>query len=129
MSSSIISIFNNHFTEFLDDMQNVFPEDVDIKTAKNSILTIRKTNPKLLIKIWKKYVVNRYQKEISEGNIDFFILKDYSNDLVKNDHSNQIMEAIDRLREPVRLMTKENQEKTMKYIQNLSKLALAAPMD
>jgi len=129
MSSSIISIFNNHFIEFLDDVQNVFPEDVDIKTAKNSILTIRKTNPKLLIKIWKKYVVNRYQKEISEGNIDFFILKDYSNDLVKNDHSNQIMEAIDRLREPVRLMTKENQEKTMKYIQNLSKLALAAPTD
>lgn len=129
MSASIISIFNNHFTEFLDDMQNVFPEDVDIKTAKNSILTIRKTNPKLLIKIWKKYVVNPYQKEISEGNIDFFILKDYSNDLVKTDNSNQIMEAIDRLREPVRLMTKENQEKTMKYIQNLSKLALAAPMD
>ena len=110
-------------------MQNVFPEDVDIKTAKNSILTIRKTNPKLLIKIWKKYVVTPYQKEISEGNIDFFILKDYSNDLVKTDNSNQIMEAIDRLREPVRLMTKDNQEKTMKYIQNLSKLALAAPSD
>ena len=126
MSSSITTIFNNHFTEFLDDVQNVFPDNVDIKTAKNSIITIRKTNPKLLIKIWKNYVVTPYQKEILDGNINFFISKDYSNDLVKTDNSNQIMDAIDRLREPVRLMSKENQDKTMKYMQNLSKLALAA---
>lgn len=129
MASTIITIFNNHFTEFLDDIQNVFPEDVDIKAAKNSIYTIRKTNPKLLIKIWKKYVVTPYQKEILDGNIQFFISKDYSSDLVKTDNSNQIMQAIDRLRDPIKLMTPENQTKTMKYIQNLSKLALAAPSD
>lgn len=125
-NTSIISIFNNHFVEFLDDIQNVFPEDVDIKAAKNSIATIRKANPKLLIKIWTKYVVLPYQKEINDGNINFFISKDYSSDLVKTDNSNQIMDAIDRLREPIKLMSEENQQKTMKYIQNLSKLALAA---
>lgn len=125
-NSSITSIFNNHFLEFLDDIQNVFPDDVDIKAAKNSIVTIRKANPKLLIKIWTKYVVLPYQKEIADGNINFFISKDYSSDLVKTDNSNKIMDVIDRLREPIKLMSEENQQKTMKYIQNLSKLALAA---
>jgi hypothetical protein len=67
-----------------------------------------------------------YQKEIADGNINFFISKDYSSDLVKTDNSSQIMDVIDRLREPIKLMSEENQQKTMKYIQNLSKLALAA---
>ena len=53
--------------------------------------------------------------------------KDYSNDLVKSDNADKIMESIDRLRNPVKQMSQENQAKTMKYIQNLSKLALMVP--
>jgi len=124
--SSLISIFNNHFGEFLDDIQTVFPENVDIATAKNSLSAIRKTNPKLLITIWNTRVAIPYTNEIEQGNINFFILKDYSQDLVKADNSDKIMESIDRLREPVKSMSKENQAKTMKYIQNLSKLSLTA---
>jgi hypothetical protein len=33
------------------------------------------------------------------------------------------MESIDRLREPIKNMSVENQAKVMKYIQNLTKLA------
>lgn len=124
--TTLISIFNNHFSEFLEDIQNVFPENVDIATAKNSLVAIRKTNPKLLINIWNTRVAIPYAKEIEEGNIDFFILKDYSQDLMKADNSDKIMESIDRLREPVKSMSKENQAKTMKYIQNLSKLSFTA---
>ena len=118
------TIFNNHFAEFVDDIQNVFPEDVDIAAAKNSLLTIRKTNPSLLIKIWNTYVAEPYRSQIEEGDINFFICKDYSQDLHKSENSNKIIEAIDRFREPIKSMTKENQDKTMKYIQNLSKISL-----
>ena len=117
------TIFNNHFAEFVDDIQNVFPEDVDIATAKNSLITIRKTNPSLLIKIWNTYVADPYRVQIEQGDIEFFISKDYSKDLVKSDNSNKIMESIDRFRGPIKSMTKENQDKTMKYIQNLSKIS------
>ena len=122
--SSLVSIFNNHFGEFLEDVQNVFPENVDVAAAKNALIAIRKTNPKLLINIWNTRIAIPYAKEIEEGNIDFFILKDYSQDLGKADNSDKIMESINRLRGPIMNMTKEDQEKTMKYIQNLSKLAL-----
>ena len=123
MNTSIPTIFNNHFAEFVDDIQNVFPEDVDIATAKNSLLTIRKTNPILLIKIWNTYVADPYRSQIEQGDIQFFISKDYSQDLQKTDNSNKIMESIDRFRDPIKAMTKENQDKTMKYIQNLSKIS------
>jgi len=123
-SNSIPSIFNKHFGEFLDDIQNVFPDDIDIRKAKNAVNAIRKTNPKLLIRFWKKYVAEPYRSEIEQNNVDFFITKDYSQDLSKTDNSNNIMEIIDRLREPIKTMSPENQTKTMKYIQNLSKLSL-----
>lgn len=127
MSSNLVTVFNDHFCEFVDDVQSVFPYDPDILTAKNALLAIRKANPKLIVKIWLKYVYTPYKEQIESGNIDFFITKDYSNDLSVNDNADKIMESIDRLRTPVKEMSPENQAKSMKYIQNLSKLALLVP--
>jgi hypothetical protein len=124
MSVNFVKLFNDHFTEFVDDIQSVFPDDVDIATAKNALLAIRKANPKLLVRIWVQYVVEPYRAMIEAGDIDFFINKDYSSDVSKNENADKIMQSIDRLRKPVREMSSENQEKTMKYIQNLTKLSL-----
>ena len=89
--SNILTIFNNHFSEFINDIQSVFPDDPDILTAKNSLLAIRKANPKLIPKIWIKYVASPYQDRIILGDINFFIEKDYSSDLTKTGNSDQIM--------------------------------------
>jgi hypothetical protein len=121
---SFLTAFNDHFTEFVNDIHSVFPEDNDILLAKNAFNTIRKANPKLIIKIWKLYIVDKYQTQIESGNIDFFINKDYSQDLANADNSSKIIEAIDRLRNPIKLMTETDQSKTMKYIQNLTKLSI-----
>ena len=124
MTSNFVTIFNDHFNEFVNDIQSVFPDDTDILTAKNALLAIRKANPKLIVRIWLKYVYNPYKEQIESGNITFFLVKDYANDLARNDNSDKIMESIDRLRSPIKNMSPENQAKTMKYIQNLSKLAI-----
>jgi hypothetical protein len=124
MSTNILSAFNDHFVEFISDVQKVFPEDASLLTAKNSLLMIRKANPKMIIKIWKQYIVDVYFVQIESGDLSFFMDKDYTNDLSKTEFAGKIMEGIDRLRGPIKDMTKENQDKTMKYIQNLTKLAI-----
>ena len=121
--SNIITVFNNHFGDFINDIQSVFPEDVDILSAKNALIAIRKTNPKMIVKIWNNYIVGKYKNEIECGNLDFFINKDYSNDVADSQYSDKITESIDRLREPIKNMSKENQDKVMKYIKNLTKLS------
>jgi len=121
--NNLLTAFNDHFVEFLTDIQRVFPEDVDILTAKNALLTIRKTNPKIIVKIWNTYVVGEYKKEIDAGDIAFFINKDYTKDIANTNSSGKITESIDRLRNPVKQMSLEDQAKVMKYIQNLTKLA------
>jgi len=123
MASNILSAFNDHFVEFVTDVQSVFPEDHDILVAKNSLLAIRKANPKMIVKIWNTYIVGKYKSEIEKGDISFFIDKDYSQDLVYANNSDKIIESIDRLRMPIKAMNTKEQAKTMKYIQNLTKLA------
>jgi hypothetical protein len=109
--------------DFINDIQSVFPEDVDILAAKNALLAIRKANPRMIVKIWNSFIVSKYRNEIAEGNLDFFMNKDYSTDVSNSQYADKIMESINRLREPIRNMGPENQAKVMKYIQNLTKLA------
>jgi len=123
-SATILKAFNDHFIEFVTDVQTVFPENVDLLAAKNAFVAIRKANPKIIIKIFNSQVVMPYQKEIDAGNLDFFIVKDYAGDLVSADNSQKIMDAIDGLRNPVKQMDEENQAKVMKYLQNLKKLSM-----
>ena len=122
--SGLVKAFNDHFSEFVDDVQRVFPDDVDIMTAKNSILLARKTNPRILVRIWKHFIVSKYQDVIEAGNLDFFIHKDYSQDLTQMEYADKIMEAIDRLRIPIKNMNPADQQISMKYIQNLTKISL-----
>jgi hypothetical protein len=122
--TSIISVFNTHFVEFLDDILTIFPTNVNILTAKNSILAFKKINPSIIIKVWKTYISNVYLEQINNDDISFFITKDYSKDLIYSANPDKIMEAINELREPIRQMNPGDQQKTMKYLKNLTKLSL-----
>ena len=122
--TSIVKAFNDHFIEMVEDIALVFPDDMDILSAKNSLITLRKMNPKILIRSWNKYVVSKYHKEIENGDLSYFLDKDYTEDLAASSESKRIMSAIDRLRNPIKSMSPENQEKILKYLQNLSKLTL-----
>ena len=121
--NNILTAFNDHFIEFVSDIQSVFPNDPDILATKTALSAIRKANPKMIVKIWNSFVVGKYKAEIEAGNIGFFIDKDYASDVSAAANSDKIMDSINRLREPIRQMTPESQAKTMKYIQNLTKLA------
>jgi hypothetical protein len=119
----VLKVFNDHFIEFIDDIIRVFPTDVDLNTVKNYFLLIRKSNPKLIITVFHEHVYLKYNEQIQNNNIQFFIDKDYKDDLSENKHSDKIIESINRLRNPIRLMNEEDKMKTVKYLQNLCKLS------
>ena len=81
--SQLLSAFNDHFTDFIEDIRRVFPDNTDIITLHSSIAKVRKMNPKLIIKAFNEHVIGSYSKEIEQGELDFFINKDYKNDLNK----------------------------------------------
>ena len=119
--SSILKAFCNHLIEFVDDVIRVFPENLDIRTGKTFIESLKSVNPRRLIVLWKECVLDLYEEQINEGNLDFFINKNYTSDLGENgtDKGKQIIED---LRFLVKGASLESQKKAMKYIQNLTKL-------
>jgi len=123
--TQILTAFNDHFIQFVEDIQLVFPDNTDIASVSLALGKLRKANPRLLIMSFKEHVVSGYRKEIEKGDINFFINNDYQNDLnnIGVSSSNKILEKIDCLRGPVRDMNKSEQDKVIKYLQNLLKLS------
>lgn len=122
--SSILRAFNTHLFDFMDDLISIFPENNDLVISKASFDTIKRANPTAIIKSWVKFVYIPYKDVIDNNDISFFFEKDYSNDLSHLPNANKIMDIIDTFRKPVKEMTDNNKEHTMKYIQNLSKLSM-----
>ena len=123
MSSLILQGFNKQLVEFLDDAERVFPDDLDIKTGKNSLLLLKRANPKKIIEVWKTYVTDPYFDKIQDNDVAFFIDKDYDSD-IGMDNKSDIMTAINRLRDPIRRMEPDDKEVVMKYLLNLCKLSV-----
>jgi len=126
-NSTILTAFNTQFFEFIDDVVKLFPEDKAIIQCKQILSLAKKGNPKLIISYWFQYMTVPYFKQISEGDISFFIEKNYQDDLgnVNKDakENEQFIKEINRLREPVRKMDDTNKGICMKYIQNMAKLS------
>ena len=119
--SIVLKAFMNQFTDFVEDVQSVFPDNADIDSAKTALFLLKKTNPRILLNTWITFIAEPYGAQIEQGDIGFFLDKDYTQDLEYM--GNAVMQKVDTFRKPVREMGPENQAKTMKYIQNLTKLA------
>jgi len=116
----IIKGFNQHFEEFIEDIESVFPDDDEVKTMKKLLYIVKKTNPRLILETWNSYISVPYKEPIENSDISFFINKDYSDlNIVITDN---ISNFIERLRGYVRNMTEHNQQKSMQYVKNLCNL-------
>lgn len=121
---SLLKAFNNHLMEFIDDIIKVFPHDLELITTRFFLFSLMKAKPRNIIKIWKLHIIGPYSQEIKGGNYEFFIEKDYTWDVgdgIDGNKSN-MLESIGKMQQKIRSMEASNKEKSMKYIQNLTKL-------
>jgi len=122
--SSILKAFNKHLMEFVDDCIMIFPENMDLKTAKTFISGLKKINPKKLIVTWH-HTVTLYREPIEKGDFSFFEEKDYENDFKSNGFgkdTNDFLKIIENIKNELKEESDNNKKKAIKYVQNLLKL-------
>ena len=121
---SFLQAYNNHLKEFITDITTVLPKDSELRTTKFFLEGLIKIKPSQIIKAWKLYIIEPYKLQISKGDYNFFLNKDYTNDIGKgvDGNSNDILNAISRIRIKLKNLDEIDKKKTIKYVQNLSKL-------
>ena len=121
--STVLKTFNIQFFNFIDDIIKVFPDKDEIKIGKKSFETIKRANPTIIIKIWFSHVYTTYRESIDNGDIEYFIEKDYQQDLQSLANNGEVLKIINTLRKPIGEMDDVNRQHTIKYLQVLSKLS------
>jgi len=122
--TQVILAFNEHFIDFIKDIERVFPENVDVASTRKSLNRILTIMPKnIIIKNFQEYFTSMYSKQIDAGDLQFFIEADYkTNKIFTDKDATTLFEKIDCLREPIKNMREEDKQKVVKYLQNLKKL-------
>jgi hypothetical protein len=119
---SILKAFTGHLIEFVDEIKTVFPNDVDLRTGSVFLEGLVKIHPKSVIIGWKECVNDLYSDQILSGDLEYFINKDYQEDLKMSVNKGKLLSTIDSFRDKIKNMGDNNKKKSMRYVQNLTKL-------
>jgi len=107
---SILKAFNNHLDEFADDFILLFPNESRLESGHAILKQIIENKPETLINLWKEKVNKIYQKDIETGDVEFWLNKDFKGGI------------IEEIQSKLKTMADGDKVKTVKYIQNLTKL-------
>lgn len=122
-NSLIMTTFLTQMDECLEDISKVYSVDNRFLKCKMYYETIKKTNPKMIMNVWKTMVTDKYGQQIEEGNIQFFLEKNYAEDTPGALYTPTVDNTIQEIREAIKTMSEENKAISLKYIQNLCKLS------
>ena len=122
-NSLIMTTFLTQMDECLDDISKVYSVDNRFVKCKLYYDGIKKTNPRMIMTIWKNMVTDKYGSHIEEGNIQYFLEKNYAEDAAPGIYTPTVDNTIQEIREAIKTMSEENKAISLKYIQNLCKLS------
>jgi len=122
--SLLLKSFHKQLFDFLDDIISIMPDNQELVKSRVYFTTIKQANPTMIIKIWYQYILLPYRELIESGNVDFFLEKDYTEDLQYIPYAADVLRIIDTsIRNPIKEMNVENKDKCVKYIQLLTKIS------
>ena len=118
----ILSTFIKQMDECIQDIEGIYAMDKRFIKVRLSFETVKKTNPKLILSSWKTMVTDKYEKQIEAGNLDYFLEKNYSED-INEPYTVSTDNTINEMKNAMSNMSAENKAVSLKYVQNLCKLS------
>ena len=116
---SFLTAFNKQIENFIGELHDLYPQDLDIGMAKNTIYLLKKANPKKLFTIFKTYITP-FEQQILKKNEDFFLKRDY-NDIHGGVESS--LDTVMNLKKYWATMTESTKNNIWLYLQVLIKLS------
>lgn len=118
--SALIKAFSEKFEELVITLVDYFPDNKDVSLSRTAISAIKRSNPRLLMNLWSEHVFAKYGTQIAEGNLTYFLEKDYSTDLKDLVDNVAALEAIDRIRGPLKNLGGEKLKNVIVFLQSMN---------
>jgi hypothetical protein len=110
--------FNNTFKDFITELVETFPDDMEFKMYHMGLQALLVTSPTTVIDVFQDQVVNMYETQIMNQNDAFFMEHDYSN--LKESNGANAARIIDKVKTYYGSMKRSDQEVVMKYMRVLT---------
>jgi len=114
----LIDTFFNQFTDFLKQLENMYPDDTDFPVFITTLNLLKSTNPILVVKFVKENIVDLYKDKILNKDESFFLDQDYTQ------HGDVDLNILHILNKYVKDMSPNSKDVVWKYIDLLMKLCL-----
>jgi hypothetical protein len=114
----LIDTFFNQFTDFLKQLENMYPDDTDFPVFLTTLDLLKSTNPMLVVKFVKENIVDLYKDKILNKDESFFLDQDYTK------HGDVDLNIVQKLKNYVKDMSSNSKDVVWKYIELLTKLTI-----
>lgn len=128
--SQYVNAFNKYLDDFVSGVIELFPQDKDFRLARTSLNLLKTVNERYPVAFFQVYIKD-YEKYIEEKNADFFLKKDYKDEVqvLNGEQQKEAFNIISRLKDYWNQLETVNQDKIWKYLQGLVKLSQKIPQD
>ena len=120
---SFLKAFCIQLENMSEELSDLFHKDVNLRTVYNSIILLRKSNPRKLYEIFMQYVL-RYEKQILKKDESFFLDKNYEDELIEmKTYDSKNINIIKCLKKYWSQMSDKSKENIWLYLNVLIKLS------
>lgn len=114
----LIDTFFNQFSDFLKQLENMYPDDTDFPVFLTTLDLLKSTNPILVVKFVKENIVDLYKDKILNKDESFFLDQDYTK------HGDVDLNIVHKLKKYVKDMSPNSKDVVWKYIELIMKLSM-----
>lgn len=117
---SILSVFTTQLVRFFQELQDSFPEEREIRVAKEAIEGAKKINPRLLLDLFNEHIYRELSQAIYDKDVDVILTVGKQ----KIDKQfNEISPALNIFNKHWDTMGEENQNAIWQYLTVLCRLS------
>jgi hypothetical protein len=119
----ILRTFNGIFEDVVHYILSKYPDNPHLIAAYSSFQSICRTNETILVKYWYKWIYLPYKDNLENGGVDFFLAKEYHEDVSGTKNAGVLLQAIEQIRTTLQTMTPSEKEFIREKLVHLNKLS------
>lgn len=116
MSGTYMKTFFKQLTEFVGELEEMFPDDPDFAVFQTFIGLVQRTNPQLILATIREHVVQKYEAQITNRDEGFILSYD------GNEYNSDVMNIVSKLRTYWKTLSERSKQAMWQYLHVLTQL-------